>query len=56
MSAITGNASEVSVESVHEEIGPLLAPGEQVWIVLKTRLSLAKISNNTSISFYGNKI
>jgi hypothetical protein len=30
MSAITGNASEVSVESVDEEIGPLLAPGEQI--------------------------
>ena len=30
MSGITGNASEVSAESVQDEIGPLLAPGESV--------------------------
>jgi len=30
MSAITGNAEEVSPETVTEEIGPLLAPGEEI--------------------------
>ncbi len=30
MSAITGNASEISADSIQEEVGPLLAPGESI--------------------------
>jgi len=30
MSALTGNASEISVDSIQEEVGPLLAPGESI--------------------------
>ncbi|MBT7306810.1 MAG: PH domain-containing protein [Gammaproteobacteria bacterium] len=30
MSAITGNASEISAEAIEDEVGPILASGEQI--------------------------